>query len=296
MNERWTRLLGGAQIVLTLAFSSGCGGTAPKAEEVGVFAAASAKEACDRIIALADPSPVGSGAEAARPSTGESNTIAGAAIIANYAGSDVLARQIKAGAPADIFLSASQSWADDLEKAGLVARRVDLLSNELVIVVSKGNPAKVARPEDLTKPAVTRIALADPSSVPAGVYAKEAFTKLKLWAGIEPKVVAGDSVRWALTTVARGEIPVGVVYATDARPGVAAGGGQANPSGVSGVEVVFTFPPETHSPIRYPLVLLRRAADRSAALALYDRFQSPSAAAIFRELGFVWLPPAGSQR
>ncbi len=134
----------------------------------------------------------------------------------SFAGSNDLARQIQAGAPADVFFSADAAKMDAVEKAGLVraADRVDLLSNVLVVVVPSSSTAVVKMPQDLVD--LPRIAIADPAAVPAGVYAKQWLEGLGLWSKIEPRVVPTLDVRAALAAVETEAAPAGVVYRTDA--------------------------------------------------------------------------------
>jgi molybdate transport system substrate-binding protein len=191
--------------------------------------------------------------------------------------SSKLAAQITHDAPADLFLSANEKWTAFVINEGFATESIPLLGNRLVIVVPKGNPAGVAQPEDLTKPAVKRVAVAGPT-VPAGIYARQALTHLRLWDELakEKKVVAGENVRVTLTYVERGEVEAGVVYATDA--------------GISQkVEAVYTFESATHDPIVYPLVLLKAGENNAGARKFYEFLQSPAASAIFQRYGFTRL-------
>jgi molybdate transport system substrate-binding protein len=191
--------------------------------------------------------------------------------------SSKLATQITHDAPADLFLSANEKWAEFVKDEGFATESVPLLGNRLVIVVPNGNPAGVAKPEDLTKEAVKRVAVAG-STVPAGIYARQALTRLQLWDELakEKKVVAGENVRVTLTYVERGEAEAGVVYATDA--------------GISKkVEAVYTFESTTHDPIVYPLVLLKAGEKNEGARKFYEYLQSPAASAIFQKYGFTRL-------
>jgi molybdate transport system substrate-binding protein len=222
-----------------------------------IFAAASLKESLD---------------EAARAY----GSASGHRVLVSYAASSALARQIENGAPADLFISADVGWIDHVEERGLVApgSRRDLLGNDLVLVAPAGSGAqvKLAHGVDLT-PALAgkRIAIANPQAVPAGKYARAAFTALAAWGAIEGRVAATDNVRAALALVARGEAPLGVVYRTDALAEKA-------------VRIVDTFPAGTHPPIVYPIVLLRRAPAEAAALAAW--LAGPQARAIFQRHGF----------
>src|SRR5262249_54132984 len=131
--------------------------------------------------------------------------------------SSKLAAQIVNGAPAHLFLSANEKWADFVADKGYEHERVPLLGNTLVIVVPKGNPGGVSRPEDLLRAEVKKIALAGPT-VPAGIYARQALKHLKLWEPLErsQKVVGGENVRFTLSFVERAEADAGIVYGTDA--------------------------------------------------------------------------------
>src|SRR5262249_54167719 len=148
-------------------------------------------------------------------------------------------------APAQLFLSANEKWADFVKEKGFVQETKLLLGNSLVIVTPKGNPAGIYKADDLMKTSLNRLAVAGPT-VPAGIYARQALKSLKIWDALEAnkKVVPGDNVRVALTYVERGEADAGIVYATDAKIS-------------DKVEQVFTFPADAHDPIRYPLVLLK---------------------------------------
>ncbi|OAI44923.1 hypothetical protein AYO44_13390 [Planctomycetaceae bacterium SCGC AG-212-F19] len=198
----------------------------------------------------------------------------GIAVKINADDSSKLATQIAHDAPGDIFLSANEQWASFVKDKGFAQEATPLLGNALVIVVPKGNSAQVRKPEDLTGPAVKRVALAGPT-VPAGIYARQALKSLKLWDELEKekKVVAGENVRVTLTYVERGEADAGIVYATDARI-------------TEKVQVVYTFEPGTHDPIVYPLVLTKAGPKNPAARKFYDYLLSPSAVATFQKHGF----------
>ena len=228
------------------------------AEEVVVFAAASLKTALD-----------------AHAAAWSAET--GHAVVASYGGSSALAKQIVAGAPADIFLSASTAWMDEVEAAGQVVAgtRRDLLGNTLVLVAHGAGQAPVAIGPDLDLAGMLgedRLAMALVDAVPAGQYGKAALAALGLWDGVAPKVAQADNVRAALALVATGEAPFGIVYATDAA---------AEP----GVSVIGTFPAESHPQIVYPVALLASAAD-AADQAFLASLDTEAATAIFRAAGF----------
>ncbi len=201
----------------------------------------------------------------------------GVTVRVSYASSSTLAQQISAGAEVDLFLSASSEWANVLSDKQLVERRRDLLSNELVIVVPADSKLQVKSPADLVQAGIRRLALADPRSVPAGVYARQALEKLKLWSKVEAKVTGAADVRQALHFVDTGAAEAGIVYATDVKDDKA-------------VRIAARIDAKLTDPIRYPLVLLKRGTDNRAAVAFYDYLASPPASAVFRELGFVVLP------
>lgn len=223
-----------------------------------VFAAASMRNALDEAATL----------YAAR--TGVRVTI-------SYGGSSALARQIEAGAPADVFISADLAWMDYLEKKGLVqsATRRNLVGNRLVLVAPVKQPLTLKIGPGFAIAQVLdggRIALAEPNSVPAGRYAKAAFEKLGVWDRISGHVAPTANVRAALALVARGETPLGVVYLTDAR---------AEPA----VMVAGVFPEDTHPPIVYPIAAVK---DARAGAGPFIRFlSSREAAAVFDKYGFA---------
>ena len=194
----------------------------------------------------------------------------------SFGSSSALAKQIENGEAADLFLSASREWSDYLQKRKLVARSRDLLSNELVIVVPSDSKLSIARAEDLAQEKVGRLALADSSSVPAGIYARQALEKLKLWDKLKGKVVGAADVRQALLYVETSAAEAGIVYATDA-------------AASKKVRVVGKIDPKLSDPIRYPLVLTPAGEKNPVAVACYEFLQSPAAAKVFRDLGFVVL-------
>lgn len=228
-----------------------------------VFAAASLKESMDAAAAAYE-------------------TATGQAVRVSYAASSALARQIEQGAPADVIVSADRDWMDYLHRRRLIdtASRRDLLGNSLVMVAPRAaNPAPIAlRPGADLLPRLGskgRLALALTASVPAGKYAKASFTSLGMWPALQARVAEAENVRAALMLVARGEAPLGVVYASDAK---------AEPA----VRVVATFPADTHPPIVYPLA--RLAASRHPGSTAFVRWlREPEAAKLFRDRGFQVL-------
>lgn len=198
-------------------------------------------------------------------------------LIFNFAGSNALARQIKEGAPADIFLSADEAQMDILEEAGLVDNptRRDLLSNTLVIVVPPDGPASLA-PQTLAEAGIQRLAMADPKIVPAGVYARAYLTRLRLWPRVEAKVIPTENVRAALAAVESGNVDAGIVYQTDAAISRV-------------VKVAYEVPREEAPSITYPGAVVSVTPNAAAAEDFLDYLESEEAVAVFQKYGF--LPP-----
>lgn len=227
-----------------------------------VFAAASLKESLDEAATAYQ-------------------TQTGVPVRVSYAASSALARQIEQGAPADVFFSADLEWMNYLQERSKleVATRRSLLGNQLVLVAPRASKARV----DLKRPATFlaalgdgRLAVGQTQTVPAGKYAKASLESLSLWNGVKARLAESDSVRAALMLVARGETPLGIVYASDAK---------AEP----GVRVLATFPEDSHPPIVYPVAALRGA--RSAQATQFVQWlASPAADAIFQRRGFAVKP------
>ena len=230
-----------------------------KAQPVSVFAAASLNEALSEIAA--------NWAQAGHAHP----TLA-------FAASSTLARQIDQGAPANLFASADEKWMDWLDQHGRVAAgtRVNLLANQLVLIVPKDRARTIAVDDKLDLAALLgptgRLSVGDPEHVPAGLYAKEALTRLGLWSQAEPRLARGEDVRAALRLVELGEAPAGIVYATDA-------------AASTRVSVAGTFPPGSHEPIVYPFAVVK-GADTADARDLLTFMRSPQAQAVFRSRGF----------
>jgi molybdate transport system substrate-binding protein len=188
--------------------------------------------------------------------------------------SSKLATRIVQDAPAQLFLSANEKWADYVKEKGFAQETKLLLGNSLVIVTPKNSAVTIRRPEDLAQAPLQRIAVAGPT-VPAGIYARQALKNLKIWDGLEAgkRIVTGDNVRITLTYVERGEADAGIVYATDAKIS-------------DRVDLACRFPPHTHEPIRYPLVLLKAGESAPSARAFFAFLESPAAKAIFVKHGF----------
>jgi molybdate transport system substrate-binding protein len=188
--------------------------------------------------------------------------------VLSFAGSSALARQVEAGAPADLFISADEAWMDHIDQRGLLAsgsRRV-IAGNRLVLIAPLDSPVtlRIAKGFPLARAlGAGRLAMADPAAVPAGRYGLAALEALGVWAVVEPRVVRSENVRAALALVERGEAPLGIVYATDA-------------AASRKVRVVGVFPASSHPPIRYPAAQLKtaKAKDASAFLAFLGSRQA----------------------
>jgi molybdate transport system substrate-binding protein len=201
-----------------------------------------------------------------------------AAPVFSFAASSALARQIENGAPAALFVSADEEWMDYLAARKLIdaKSRVSFLGNSLVLVVPKGERLGVAIAPNFDLAGVLKgrkLALADPTSVPAGRYAQAALTSLGAWNAVEPLIVRADNVRAALTFVERKEAAAGIVYATDAAL-------------TDKVEVAGTFPANSHPPISYPVAIIAKN-DSPDARAFRDFLLSEPAKAIYRKYGFA---------
>jgi molybdate transport system substrate-binding protein len=226
-----------------------------------VFAAASMKNAVDDINA----------AFAKR---------SGIRVVASYAASSALMKQIENGAPADVFASADLDWMNYGGQKKLIKddTRVNLLGNRLVLIAPKdsaiGNVTIAGGFDLATLAGAGRIVTGDVRSVPVGRYAKAALEKLGAWAVAEPKLAMTENVRAALTLVARGEAPLGIVYETDAK---------VEPN----VKIVGSFPPDSHPPIVYPVALTAGAKPAAAQYLAFLR--SPAAKAVFESYGFTFL-------
>ena len=194
------------------------------------------------------------------------------------AASSTLARQIERGAPADIYLSANVAWMDYLAAHGLIelASLRNLLGNRLVLIAHRDSDLELSIQPGMDLAALLgrdRLAIGDPDHVPAGIYAREALEALGIWTETRPRLAPSADVRGALVLVARGETPLGIVYASDA--GLSAG-----------VRTVAVFPERLHAPIVYPVALV---AGRDSALArrFLRYLHSAAAKAIFARHGFL---------
>jgi molybdate transport system substrate-binding protein len=233
------------------------------AEDKGpvVFAAASLKDALDAINADW------------QKANGKKATI-------SYAASSALAKQIEQGAPADLFISADEDWMDYLATRKLIkaATRFDLTGNRLVLIAPKDSKLTASITASFPLASLLgdgRLAMADTQAVPAGKYGKAALEKLGVWDGVKDKLALAENVRAALQLVSRGEAPLGIVYATDAK---------ADPN----VKVLDVFPEGTHAPILYPAAQIAASTNADAPTFL-AYLKSPEAQSVFEAQGFKVL-------
>lgn len=196
----------------------------------------------------------------------------------NLGGSGTLLRQIEQGAPVDLFISASPDEMNELASKGLLLddTRRDLVKNRVVLIVPTGKSA-VASFADLAKPEVRQIAIGEPQTVPAGKYAQQVLTHFGLYDRLKPKFVFGKDVRGVLAYVASGNVDAGIVYATDARVS-------------NKVKVVQTASEDWHSPVLYPVAILKNSAHAAAAKDFEAFLSSPQSRSAFEKYGL--FPPA----
>jgi molybdate transport system substrate-binding protein len=250
-------LIGGAALLIVLVNSP-----AATAQRVTVFAAVSVSEALD---------------EAARRFS-RSNRVG---VVASYAASSALAKQIENGAPADIFLSADVDWMDYLETRRLlrIGTRTNLLRNRLVLIAPGAGNVQIDANAGLQMTKLLgsgRLAIADPDSVPAGKYGKAALEYLGVWNDLKSKLARAENVRGALNFVARGEAPLGIVYRSDALA-------------ENKVRIVAEFAADSHPAIIYPVAVIA-SSRQPAAPAFANYLKSTEARAIFEKYGFSMHP------
>jgi len=241
-----------APAVLLIALAAG---SSASAAEITVFAAASLADALSEI--------------------GKSfGSATGHHVVFNFGASSDLARQIRAGAPADVFFSADEAQMDNVTRAGAVraADRVDLLSNTLVVVVPARTPRRLRAPSEIAN--FERLALADPQAVPAGVYARKYLEQVGVWSRLADRVVPTLNVRGALAAVESENVPAAIVYRTDAATS-------------SRVAVAFEVPRAAGPAIVYVMAPLAQAS--AAARLFADELASTRAARIYQKFGFIVL-------
>lgn len=228
------------------------------AADVTVFAAASLKEALDE--------------QAKQFAAGTGNKV-----IVAYGASSALAKQIEAAAPANVFISADLDWMDYVSQRNLLApdTRINLLRNTLALIAPASSKATLKIGPNFALAAALgpeKLAMANPDSVPAGKYGKNALEKLSVWTSVEKQVARAENVRAALALVSRGEAPFGIVYSTDALAD-------------KGVRIVDAFPPDSYPPIVYPAAVLA-SSKSTAARPLLDYLRSAPARAVWEKYGF----------
>jgi molybdate transport system substrate-binding protein len=230
-----------------------------RAAELSVFAAASLSDALREISALYLKE-------------------GGDRIVLNLGASSMLARQIQEGAPADLFLSADEEKMNGLEKRKLLlpGTRKSVLSNTLVVVVPDDSSLKITGARDLASPSIRALALAEPQTVPAGIYAKEYLRKQRVWSQVIDRVVPTENVRAALAAVESGNVDAGIVYKTDAQV-------------AKRVRVAWEVPRAEGPAISYPFAVLAGSARPDAARRFLAFLESPPAIAVFRKYGFLIL-------
>lgn len=198
----------------------------------------------------------------------------GSKVSLNFAASGVLLQQIVKGAPVDVFASADQETMDQAQKQGLVlpADRLDFVSNSLVLIVPSDSKLAIKGLNDLAGKSVTRVAIANPASVPVGRYSEGALKKVNLWDSVQPKAISTQNVRQSLDYVARGEVDAGFVYGTDAA------------IMKDKVKVVYEVPLE--APVLYPIAAIKGSTNAAEAKRFISYLQTAPAQAILAKYGF----------
>ena len=245
----------------TLLMATACPSVAE--EKITVFAAASLKNALDAVNTAWN-------ADSAKQA------------IVNYAASSALAKQIEAGAPADVFMSADLTWMKYLTDKNLVTPRseIKLLGNQIVLIVPQESKSEIKIEKDfklVDALGTGKLAMANIESVPAGKYGKAALESLGVWDTVKDKVAQAENVRAALKLVSTGEAAAGIVYTTDARS-------------EKTVKVIGTFPETSHPPIVYPVAVLA-ASKNPDAVAFVKFLSSDKAKSIFEGEGFTVVQP-----
>jgi molybdate transport system substrate-binding protein len=260
MRTRW--IAGAALAVVALAAAAG----GVHAQDMTVSVAVSLKEAIEDL---------GRAFTASRT---------GVTLRYNFGASGELQKQIEAGAPIDLFLSAAQRQMDELQKRNLIvaATRRAFARNALVVVKPSDSRIDISKPADLLDPRVGRLVIGNPRTVPAGQYAEESLKAMGIWEKVQPKVVLAENVRQALDYVARGEVDAGFVYTTD----VAARAQR--------VKEAFRPAEDTYRPIVYPAAVVAASRHQALAQAFIDALVSESGRAALGRFGFQ-PPPAGAR-
>jgi molybdate transport system substrate-binding protein len=200
----------------------------------------------------------------------------------NFGSSGELQKQIEAGAPVDLFISAAPRQMDELEQKGLIdpaSRRV-FARNVLTVIKPAGSVLDISKPADLLDPKVRRIVIGNPRTVPVGQYAEESLKALALWDRVQPKLVFAENVRQALDYVARGEVEAGFVYSTDI------------PVRAGQVTEAFRPAEDTYRPVTYPVAVVKDSRQPALARAFIDLLMTREGQSALSRLGFQ-LPPSG---
>lgn len=249
-------------LIASLAALCFLGTASSRAEEIRVSAAASLSEAMTEI------------AGSYQQSSGEK-------IQLNFGGSNALARQIKAGAPCDIFFSADEATLNQLLADGLLHESSvsRLLGNSLVVITPLGSPLKITSARDLLSPSIKRLSLGDPAAVPAGVYTRKWLESQNLWEPVSGKVVGAENVRAALAAVSSGNTEAGVVYKTDALTS-------------KEVTVAFEVPAAEAPEIIYPAAATKSSSDPGKAIRFIQFLKTNPASEVFKKHGFIPLSNA----
>lgn len=198
-------------------------------------------------------------------------------VIPSFAASSTLAKQIQSGAPAAVYISADNKWMDFLEEKKLIepSTRFDLIGNRIVLVARIDSAIKLEIQPGFNLPEALggdRLAMGDPAHVPAGIYGRQALESLGVWERVKNSIAPVKDVRSALVLVERGEVPLGIVYATDAAI-------------TEKVRIVGIFPENSHPPIVYPVALV--AGNKTAAAEAFIAFlRTAEAKTIFQKYGF----------
>ncbi len=250
-----------AFVVLTAAVAAGLARRSDGAGPVTVFAASSLAAALPVIAARHEGAT-------------------GQPVRLSFAASSALARQIAAGAPADIFAAASEAWMDYVDAEGLIApgTRISPIGNRLVLAAPADSPLRDVALDGavdlagLLAPGA-RIAVGDPDHVPAGLYAREALETLGQWPAVEDRLARTGDARAALALAETGEVPLAIVYATDA-------------AASARVRIVGRFPAASHTPITYPMAIVA-GRDGPAVRAVFQALTGADAASTFRAAGFL---------
>lgn len=193
----------------------------------------------------------------------------------NFAASGVLEQQIQQGAPVDVFIAAADKHINSLQRQGLLVAGTQktLLTNQLVLVASKQSQGSLTSFQQLTDPEIKRISIGEPRTVPAGQYATEVLRKLGILAQVKSKFVLGNNVKSVLTTVETGDVDAGIVYITDAKS-----------SGK--VTIVEIADERLHSPIHYPIAVIKSSKSLAGSKQFIKFLQSKPAQTVFKKYGF----------